>query len=81
MPEWLLILWLQLGDVHIGDRYEHRLIDNMVAYTLKSDGEWACKNYDGAVQSGMRAEGEYVFTWREQCASSHNVILEASSDI
>jgi isocitrate dehydrogenase len=32
--------------------YEHRLIDDMVAQTLKSDGGfvWACKNYDGDVQ-------------------------------
>ena len=31
--------------------YEHRLIDDMVAYMLKSDGGfvWACKNYDGDV--------------------------------
>lgn len=34
--------------------YEHRLIDDMVAQVLKSDGGyvWACKNYDGDVQSG-----------------------------
>ncbi|CAN1123013.1 Isocitrate dehydrogenase [NADP] [Linum perenne] len=33
--------------------YEHRLIDDMVAYALKSEGAyvWACKNYDGDVQS------------------------------
>ncbi|CAI0398550.1 unnamed protein product [Linum tenue] len=33
--------------------YEHRLIDDMVAYALKSEGGyvWACKNYDGDVQS------------------------------
>lgn len=33
--------------------YEHRLIDDMVAYCLKSEGGyvWACKNYDGDVQS------------------------------
>ena len=31
--------------------YEHRLIDDMVAYVIKSDGGfvWACKNYDGDV--------------------------------
>lgn len=40
-------------------RYEHRLIDDMVAYALKSEGEyvWACKNYDGDVQSDMLAQG------------------------
>ena len=29
--------------------YEHRLIDDMVAYMVKSEGGfmWACKNYDG----------------------------------
>ncbi|MQL71719.1 hypothetical protein Taro_004035 [Colocasia esculenta] len=39
--------------------YEHRLIDDMVAYALKSDGEyvWACKNYDGDVQSDFLAQG------------------------
>ncbi|CAM6086135.1 unnamed protein product [Calypogeia fissa] len=39
--------------------YEHRLIDDMVAYAIKSDGGyvWACKNYDGDVQSDMLAQG------------------------
>ncbi|KAL2629277.1 hypothetical protein R1flu_013963 [Riccia fluitans] len=39
--------------------YEHRLIDDMVAYAVKSDGGyvWACKNYDGDVQSDMLAQG------------------------
>jgi len=39
--------------------YEHRLIDDMVAYMLKSDGGfvWACKNYDGDVQSDIVAQG------------------------
>ncbi len=39
--------------------YEHRLIDDMVAYCLKSDGGmvWACKNYDGDVQSDIVAQG------------------------
>ena len=39
--------------------YEHRLIDDMVAYMLKSDGGfiWACKNYDGDVQSDCLAQG------------------------
>lgn len=41
-------------------RYEHRLIDDMVAYALKSDGGyvWACKNYDGDVQSDLLAQGD-----------------------
>lgn len=39
--------------------YEHRLIDDMVAYCLKSSGGfvWACKNYDGDVQSDTVAQG------------------------
>eukprot|EP01105_Mastigella_eilhardi_P025052 TRINITY_DN668_c0_g1_i1.p1 TRINITY_DN668_c0_g1~~TRINITY_DN668_c0_g1_i1.p1 ORF type:complete len:468 (-),score=141.22 TRINITY_DN668_c0_g1_i1:79-1314(-) len=42
-----------------GVTYEHRLIDDMVAYMLKSDGGfiWACKNYDGDVQSDCVAQG------------------------
>ena len=39
--------------------YEHRLIDDMVAYCIKSEGGfvWACKNYDGDVQSDTVAQG------------------------
>ena len=39
--------------------YEHRLIDDMVAYAIKSSGGflWACKNYDGDVQSDIVAQG------------------------
>nr|AZL94471.1 isocitrate dehydrogenase [Nephromyces sp. MMRI]AZL94472.1 isocitrate dehydrogenase [Nephromyces sp. MMRI] len=39
--------------------YEHRLIDDMVAQALKSNGGfvWACKNYDGDVQSDIVAQG------------------------
>ena len=39
--------------------YEHRLIDDMVASALKWDGGfvWACKNYDGDVQSDSVAQG------------------------
>ncbi len=39
--------------------YEHRLIDDMVAYSIKSSGGflWACKNYDGDVQSDVVAQG------------------------
>jgi len=39
--------------------YEHRLIDDMVAFMLKSSGGfvWACKNYDGDVQSDIVAQG------------------------
>ncbi|KAJ8659178.1 isocitrate dehydrogenase [NADP], mitochondrial [Lichtheimia ornata] len=43
----------------IGTWYEHRLIDDMVAQMLKSKGGfvWACKNYDGDVQSDIVAQG------------------------
>ena len=39
--------------------YEHRLIDDMVACAMKWDGGfvWACKNYDGDVQSDTVAQG------------------------
>lgn len=39
--------------------YEHRLIDDMVAYVIKSNGGyvWACKNYDGDVESDVVAQG------------------------
>ncbi len=42
-----------------GLTYEHRLIDDMVASALKWSGKyiWACKNYDGDVQSDMVAQG------------------------
>ena len=42
-----------------GITYEHRLIDDMVAQVLKWDGGivWACKNYDGDVQSDTVAQG------------------------
>jgi isocitrate dehydrogenase len=42
-----------------GISYEHRLIDDMVAYALKASGNfvWACKNYDGDVQSDTVAQG------------------------
>jgi isocitrate dehydrogenase len=42
-----------------GITYEHRLIDDMVAFAIKSDGGfiWACKNYDGDVQSDVVAQG------------------------
>jgi isocitrate dehydrogenase len=42
-----------------GVTYEHRLIDDMVAAALKWDGGfvWACKNYDGDVQSDTVAQG------------------------
>ncbi len=43
----------------LGITYEHRLIDDMVAAALKWSGGyvWACKNYDGDVQSDIVAQG------------------------
>ncbi|HPE35458.1 MAG TPA: isocitrate dehydrogenase (NADP(+)) [Bacteroidales bacterium] len=43
----------------LGITYEHRLIDDMVASALKWEGRfvWACKNYDGDVQSDTVAQG------------------------
>jgi len=42
-----------------GITYEHRLIDDMVAAAMKWEGKfvWACKNYDGDVQSDSLAQG------------------------
>ena len=42
--------------------YEHRLIDDMVAQAMKSEGGfvWACKNYDGDVQSDSVAQGKWI---------------------
>jgi isocitrate dehydrogenase len=42
-----------------GIDYEHRLIDDMVAQVIKGEGGlvWACKNYDGDVQSDIVAQG------------------------
>lgn len=43
----------------MGIWYEHRLIDDMVAFAMKTEGGfvWACKNYDGDVQSDSVAQG------------------------
>ena len=43
----------------LGLTYEHRLIDDMVACAMKWEGGyvWACKNYDGDVQSDTVAQG------------------------
>ena len=43
----------------MGITYEHRLIDDMVACAIKWNGNyvWACKNYDGDVQSDAIAQG------------------------
>ncbi|MEO8703990.1 MAG: NADP-dependent isocitrate dehydrogenase [Kofleriaceae bacterium] len=59
-------LFQQVFDAEFADKfkakdmvYEHRLIDDMVASAMKWDGGflWACKNYDGDVQSDSVAQG------------------------
>ncbi|HEX9646310.1 MAG TPA: NADP-dependent isocitrate dehydrogenase [Alphaproteobacteria bacterium] len=59
-------LFQELFEAEFADRYaaagityEHRLIDDMVACALKWEGGfvWACKNYDGDVQSDIVAQG------------------------
>ncbi len=59
-------LFQQIFDAEFADKYkaagityEHRLIDDMVAAALKWSGGyvWACKNYDGDVQSDTVAQG------------------------
>lgn len=56
-------------------RYEHRLIDDMVAYALKSEGGyvWACKNYDGDVQSDFLAQGHNTVTFESVHKISENL--------
>ncbi|CAH8449758.1 unnamed protein product [Dicrocoelium dendriticum] len=50
--------------------YEHRLIDDMVAQAMKSSGGfvWACKNYDGDVQSDVIAQGRSVLCIKLHCS-------------
>ena len=54
--------------------YEHRLIDDMVAQAMKSEGGfvWACKNYDGDVQSDSVAQGTHYPT------NSHIALLNVN---
>ena len=61
-----MILFQQVFDEEFKDKfaeagitYEHRLIDDMVAAAMKWSGGyvWACKNYDGDVQSDTVAQG------------------------
>lgn len=56
----------QFDDLNIW--YEHRLIDDMVAQCLKSAGQfvWACKNYDGDVQSDTVAQGVYISFFKKK---------------
>jgi isocitrate dehydrogenase len=59
-------IFQEVFDTHFKDKfaekkitYEHRLIDDMVAASLKWSGGyvWACKNYDGDVESDIVAQG------------------------
>ena len=59
-------IFQEVFDAHYADKfkaagltYEHRLIDDMVASSMKWEGGyvWACKNYDGDVQSDTVAQG------------------------
>ena len=54
-----LIKNLNLILIRLNITYEHRLIDDMVACAMKWSGKyiWACKNYDGDVQSDTVAQG------------------------
>lgn len=61
-----MLLFQKVFDAEFADRfkakgiwYEHRLIDDMVASAMKWSGGfvWACKNYDGDVQSDTVAQG------------------------
>ena len=60
-----------------GLRYEHRLIDDLVAQVIKSDGGmvWACKNYDGDVMSDIVAQGfGSLGLMTSVCVNSDNVM-------
>ena len=60
-----------------GLRYEHRLIDDLVANVIKSDGGvvWACKNYDGDVMSDIVAQGfGSLGLMTSVCVNSDNVM-------
>ena len=62
--------------------YEHRLIDDMVAQALKSNGGfvWACKNYDGDVQSDTAAQGTPHFSVSLQSHFSVSLQMSISRD-
>ncbi|EGR32676.1 nadp-specific isocitrate dehydrogenase, putative [Ichthyophthirius multifiliis] len=61
--------------------YEHRLIDDMVAYMIKSDGGfmWACKNYDGDVQSDCLAQGYGSLGLMTSVLVAENDVIEAEA--
>ena len=60
-----------------GLKYEHRLIDDLVAQVIKGEGGlvWACKNYDGDVQSDIVAQGfGSLGLMTSVCVNSDNVM-------
>jgi len=61
--------------------YEHRLIDDMVAYMIKSEGGyvWACKNYDGDVQSDCLAQGYGSLGLMTSVLIAENDVIEAEA--
>ena len=61
--------------------YEHRLIDDMVAYVIKSNGGyvWACKNYDGDVESDVVAQGYGSLGLMTSVLLGPNDIVEAEA--
>jgi isocitrate dehydrogenase len=62
--------------------YEHRLIDDMVASALKWSGAfvWACKNYDGDVQSDTVAQGFGSLGMMSSCLTTPNgQVMEAEA--
>lgn len=65
----------------LGIWYEHRLIDDMVAYMIKSDGGfvWACKNYDGDVQSDCLAQGYGSLGLMTSVLLCDNSVLESEA--
>lgn len=64
-----------------GIDYEHRLIDDMVAQVLKGSGGlvWACKNYDGDVQSDIVAQGYGSLGLMTSVLLNEDGILEAEA--
>ena len=64
-----------------GIDYEHRLIDDLVAQVLKGNGGlmWACKNYDGDVQSDIVAQGFGSLGLMTSVCVNENGVMEAEA--
>ena len=65
----------------MGIAYEHRLIDDMVAQMIKSDGGfiWGLKNYDGDVQSDVVAQGFGSFRLITSVLLAENDVVETEA--